>query len=336
MPAAVPVAVDAAPRLAITVNTDPKTQNRVLVELRFDGPLAAGAPYPFRPTHDVKQTDVKTERVGPNSVRVRYTLDFAPALDAAEAIEMKAAGEDIFALPDDDDRIPVDLKLTTGGVVTNAISTFGIGTETHFEARPSDLRSGYYVAGDIGTAVFHAADGNDFAGWIDHTAFDSRWVAAVSAATRGAVDAWVGRERSAKRRRRSASSSSRRSATRRRSSSPTARTACSSPSTAARHGRRARASSSRRRSSQRYVGGFLWVGNRDREQPGWFWSDGFSRAIAREVLYENGALDGIERAKEMNDLLAASTFATEPRDIALARGALVATAFDVAARKTRQ
>lgn len=320
------------PRLTVAVDTDPRVQNRVQVTLRFDGPLAAGAPYPFRPLHDVKQSDVVTERLGPDSVRVRYHLDFASALDAAEAIEMKAQGEDLFALPDDDTKLPVDLKVTTGGVVTNAASTFGIGTDTHFEARPRELRNGYYIAGDIGTAKFHATDGNDFAAWIDHTAFDPRFVSAVTASTRGAVDAWVGREIGTE-------------------TPPfgllfVATKRDGLPVTVMPRPRGLFISVDRRATwtasarilvaqalVQRYVGGFLWVGSRDHEQDGWFFSDGYSRTIAREILFDNGALEPSERAAEVNEILALSTFATEPHGVALARGALEAIAVDVAARK---
>lgn len=336
-PPPTPVVAPAAPaarrpHLGIAVDTDAKTQNRVRVTLTFDGPLAAGAPYPFRPLHDVKQSEVVTERRSADSVKVRYSLDFAPALDAAEAIEMKAQGEDLFALPDGEDKVATDLTLTTGGVSTNAASSFGIGTETHFEARPREIRNGYYIAGVIGSSTFHASDGDDFAGWIDHTAFDPRWVSAVSAATRGAIDAWVGRDGST-----SAPPMGFLFVATKRDSAPvivTQRTRGLFISV----DRRATWTASARilvaqALAQRYIGSFLWVGDRDEPESGWFWSEGYSRTVAREVLYENGAIEPAERAEELNGLLAASVFATEPRDLALARGALEATAFDAQAKK---
>jgi predicted metalloprotease with PDZ domain len=84
---------------------------------------------------------------------------------------------------------------------------------------------------------------------------------------------------------------------------------------------------------RRYVGGFLWVGDRNDEASGAFFSDGFSRAIARDLLFDASWLTAVDRAAELNTLLAAVAFASDPRALVMARGALVATALDVALRK---
>ena len=60
-----------------------------------------------------------------------------------------------------------------------------------------------------------------------------------------------------------------------------------------------------------------------------------SRTIAREVLYERGILEAVERAAEVNALLSAIAFAEDEvardptsRRTIMARGALLATALD--------
>lgn len=326
--------------LSIDVNTDPDRENHVFVDLRFDGPLAAGiTALPFHPLHDVKLSDLSLRHAG-GSLHAHYALTFTPSPDptapASEAIELQIAGEDLFALPDLEERLPIRLKLRTGGSVTGGASSFALGTEQRFEARMSELRRAYFLAGDVGNAQFHASDGDDFTAWIGHTAFDPRWVGAEAAATRSAIDTFVGRGHST-------------------SEPPLSFLIVPAkrddpPVVFAARTRGLFASADRRAVwnapvrihvaqalAQRYLGGFLWVGARDpaTEAQGWFFSDGFSRTVAREVLFDAGMIDAQDRAKELNELLAVIAFAPDPRRVATANGALLATALDVAARKNK-
>lgn len=335
------------------MTTDPNAENHVFVDLELDGPLATTTQLVFRPTHDVALSDVTAQdadgpiavdpslvlaRVGRGSLRVHYALTFGKVTDpmapASEPIELQTAGEDLLALPELEERVPIDLRLRTGGIGTGGASSFGLGVDQHFEARSSELRSAYFIAGDVGTAAFHAGDGDDFTAWIGHTAFDPRWVGAEVAATRSAIDAFVGRGHSA-------------------SEPPlalllTAAKRDEPPVFFAARTRGFYASADRRATwtarvrilfaqalAQRYIGGFLWVGARDAATAakGWFFSEGFSRAVAREVLFDAGMIEAPDRATEINELLAAIAFAPDERRVKAAEGALLATALDVALRK---
>jgi hypothetical protein len=83
---------------------------------------------------------------------------------------------------------------------------------------------------------------------------------------------------------------------------------------------------------QRYLGGYVWIGDRRDTAGGAYFVSGFTRAIAREILFDGGEIDHADRASEMNLLLFGSTFG-DAHEIATARGALGATALDVAIRK---
>ncbi|MBX3228681.1 MAG: hypothetical protein KIT84_08515 [Labilithrix sp.] len=369
-PAPPPVVVAAAPapalptRLAIDVTTDGAVEDRVVVELRLAGRLAATTALVFRPSHRVAIGDVeardedgpiavdaslKLARPGRRELRVRYAVTFTPSpspspspsplpadatAPAAESIELHAAGDDLLALPELDEHVPVELKLRTAGMGPGGASSFGLGADQRFEARTSELHNAYFLAGDVGTATFHAPDGDDFTAWVGHTAFDPRWIGAEAAATRSAIDAYVGRHAG-------------------RGSAPLSLLVVPAkrddpPVVVAPRTRGLFVSADRRAVwtapirilvgqalAQRYLGGFLWVGARDaaREGEGWFFSEGFARAVSRDVLFDLGMIEASDRANELNELLAAIAFAPDERRVALARGALLATALDVAARK---
>lgn len=329
----------APPVFAITVRTDPNAEDRVLVDLELRGPVPRLLV--FRPAHDVTLAEVSAPhrrdgaatRIDATGLdHVHYALTFPrtgdPAIPVAEPIELRAGGDDLLALPEDDVALPVELHLRPGGVVMPAASSFGLGADRVLAARPAELRHAYFLAGDVGTAVFHTADGDDVAGWLGHTAFDARFVAAELAASRSIVDAWVGRTRA--------------------TNAPPQITLIH----AANHrepmvtlsvrtrgllvlaDRRAPWTATSRilaaqAMMQAYLGGYLRVDD------GAFFEEGFSRTAAREALFASGLLDATERAAELNALLAAIAFlpATAERALATARGALVATALDVALAK---
>jgi len=355
-----PLVVKAAAtnQAVIRLTTDPDRPGRIVGELRLEGSLGAVKVLRFQPSHgaqletmaardaageievrrstDAFGTRLELGRAGTSPLDVRYAVTFAAGGDVAyapfaEPIEMSAGGEDVLVLPDTTERFPVELHLKTGGVASGAASSFALGNEQHFVARPSELRGAYFFAGDVGTATFHGSDGDDFAAWLGFTAFDPRWVSAEVAGIRSAVDAYVGRTTTA-----SAPPNSIMFAATRRDDFPVSVSSRT----------RGVVISVDRRASwnppvritvtqalmRRYVGGLLFVGDPRDEATGAFFSEGFSRAVARELLFDAGWLTAMDRAAELNALLATLAFGESPRVLAATRGALVATGLDVALR----
>jgi hypothetical protein len=331
----------------------------VLAELRLEGRLAMPS-LRFQPSHDARidtisardsAGDIEVRRVVEGSVTklvlarsptgpldVRYAVTFGansdPYAPYAEPIELSVGGEDVLVLPETDERFPVELHLKTGGVAAGGASSFALGNDQHFTAGATELRGAYFFGGDVGTATFHASDGDDFAAWIGFTAFDPRWVSAETASARSAVDAYVGRTTSAT----TAPTSLLFTSTRRNDN----------PIIVSGRTRGLVVSVDRRATwtpavrilvaqalARRYIGGFLFVGDRKNEASGAFFSQGFSRAVAREILFDASWLSAADRAAELNTLLATIAFGEEDASaLVTARGALVATALDVALRKS--
>ncbi|GAC1363163.1 MAG: hypothetical protein NVSMB47_15000 [Polyangiales bacterium] len=341
--------------MILRLTTDPDGPGRILGELRLAGALASVSTLRFQPSHGarveaISARDVAGEialrqstdasgttafelaRRAAGPLDVRYAVTFAASADAyapfAEPIEMSAAGEDVLVLPDTTERSPVELHLKTGGVVSGGASSFAIGNEQHFVARPSELRGAYFFAGDVGTATFHGTDGDDFAAWIGFTAFDPRWVSAEIAGFRSAADAYVGRTTTL-----DAPPNSILFAATRRDERPVSVSSRTRGVVLSLDRRAAWTPAVRITVTQalmrRYVGGVLFVGDPRDEASGTFFSEGFSRTIARELLFDAGWLSAIDRAAELNALLATLAFAEAPRVLAATRGALVATALDV-------
>ncbi len=265
----------------------------------------------------------------------------------AEPIEIHGPGEDLLLLPAFEGPLEMEIHLHTGGGTARSATSLGLGSEQHTTARIVDLRRSYFMSGDVGSAAFHATDGDDFAAWSGFSSFDPRFVAAETAGTRTAIDQAMNRAPDsgampfsllfvASRRSDPAILVVRKPHGVVVSVDPGAPWA---PSASIRVAQVL---------AQRYVGGLVWVGDRTSEASGYFFSEGFSRALAREVLFEVGVLAHPDRASEINGLLA--TLALSPlgrvsmadlaRDatpdsvsVATARGALVATALDSAMRK---
>lgn len=345
-------------RAVIRLTTDPEREGRVLVELRLEGLLASAPSLRFQPSHDARidtisardssgaielrpaaegsATKLGLARRATGPLDVRYAVTFGASADAyapfAEPIELSVGGDDVLVLPETDERFPVELALKTGGVASGAASSFALGSDQHITAGASELRGAYFFAGDVGTATFHGGDGDDFAAWIGFTAFDPRWVSAETAAVRSAVDAYVGRMAGAG----APPTSILFSATRR----------DDNPIIVSSRTRGLVVSVDRRAAwtpavrilvtqalTRRYLGGFLFVGERSDEASGTFFSEGFSRAVARELLFDASWLLPTDRAAELNTLLATLAFGEDARAVMTARGALVATALDVVLRK---
>jgi hypothetical protein len=353
-----------APRRAVLrLTSDRDTDALVLGELSFEGSLARVSSLRFQPSHDARieaivvrdargeidlrrrdeGTIVRVElgRATTGTLDVRYTVKLGGPTDAyspvAEPVEFRGGGDDLLLLPEvdlreNDEPFPIELRLRTGGASIEAASSFGLGIEQQATCRVSELRRAFFLAGDVGTAAFRTSYARDVAGWLGPTAFDPRWVSAETAGVRSAVDAYVGW-----------------------SSSPDASPVSlllvavrqSDPSIVVTPRARGLVVGVDRRAAwtptarllvaqvltQRYIGGFLWVGDRKEASSGYFFSDGFSRAIAREVLFEGSLFDHADRVAELNTLLAATVLSEDPRELATARGALIATALDVALRK---
>lgn len=350
-----PVAPKVPPAgLALTIASDRVRDDRVDVALRWT--FAPGAPLPtelrFAPVHEasleglVAHDDAGTlavVRTGPRlafaravqgPLAVRYTVVLArtPAGDGsyAEPVEVHVLGADVLALPDEEPRTPVALALRTGVLAAGGASSFGLGADESFAASYAELRRGWFLAGDVGTATFHASDGDDIAAWVGHTAFDGRWVSAETAAVRGRVDTWVGRSVSPE-----SPPASLLFVPAHRDDVPVVVGLAARGLVVSVDRRAAWTAPARilvaQALVQRYVGGFLAVG--DRAEAGRFWSEGFSRTIAREIVFGLGTIDHADRAAELNALLATIAFAPAPRAVVAARGAVGATALDVALRK---
>jgi hypothetical protein len=346
-----------APQAVLPLTTDPAAPGRVLAEIRLEGSLSSGAVLGFQPSHaaridaitasdaagsiDVRRSDdasgtkLELGRRAASPLDIRYTVAFEASADPyapfAEPIELAVGGEDMLVLPETTERFPIELHLKTGGVASGGASSFALGNEQHFVARPSELRASYFFAGDVGTATFHGTDGDDFAAWIGFPAFDPRWVSAETAGIRSAVDAYVGRTTSL-----NAPPSSMLFAATRRDELPVSVSARARGIVVSVDHRAAWTPAVRITVTQalvrRYVGGVLFVGDPHDEASGAFFSEGFSRAVARELLFDAGWLPATDRAAELNALLATQAFGEGPRVLAATRGALVATALDVALR----
>lgn len=332
--------------LGIEVTSDDKIENCLRVKLHFTGRLASSSELAFHPSHAVTlsepaardengpirltQTDSSLE-LGPgdrHELHVQYALKFPAASGAgvpfSESIELQIAGEDLFALPASDEKIDVALEIKTGNTVTGGASSFGLGHARKFTARLEELRGAFFIGGDVGTAEFHAGDGDDITAWIGHTAFDPRWIGAEVAATRAASDVYVGRQHGG-------------------NGPPLAFLIVPTkrddlPVVMMPRTRGYLVSVDRRAVwnaqarilvaqalSQRYIGGFLTLGPRSSEESG-LWNEGFARAVGREIVFDMGMIEAADRAAEVNQLLFASTFATEPKRKISVRGALMATA----------
>jgi hypothetical protein len=198
-----------------------------------------------------------------------------------------------------------------------------------------ELRRAYFVAGDVGTAAFHTALGDDMAAWLGPTAFDPRWVSAEIAGARSAVDTYMGRMPVGEDARRAFLFTS----VKRGAGGPAVIVVPRARGLLLSVDRRAVWSATPRilvtqALAQWYLGAFLSVGRKDDPASGAFFSAGYTRALAREILFEGSEIDQTERAAELNALLAATVFSDDARELATARGSLSATALDVAMRKT--
>lgn len=273
-------------------------------------------------------------------LRVSYALapTELPWSLRVDPTELRASG-DVLALPPAfaERRVPVRLRLGADGASdARAASTFGMGTELDRELRGRDLAGGFFLVGRLGDARFFADDGEDHAAWLGFFGFDPRWVAAEAAGVRAASDTWLG-VRTPQRSGLLLFSVTRPEAPlamRAFAGGVAVEVQTGAPWTAA----------ARLRLGQelvgRWIGGALRLGAGEADR---WWSDGASRGVAREVLFELGVLTPDERADELSALLSAEALSpvlagakAEPAEaarFATARGALLVALVDARVRK---
>jgi len=226
-----------------------------------------------------------------------------------------AAGEAMIVVPSSMEDKPVRgvLRLGMDDIGTSdftlAATSFGLGAKVAAEARGSELREAFFVAGFMGQGNFKAPEGNDSAAWLGFTAFDPRPGFADMAGFRTALRQLFGAPDS--NHVTLLFLSDRRSpgdfvVTRRPRSVVTwvsERDAWTAPlriavATAVVHG---------------WIGSRLWVGPSDAEHEAeayWF-TEGIARHLARDLLFRFGLISPMEAAQEVEGL--ASVLATSPR-----------------------
>ena len=105
----------------------------------------------------------------------------------------QATGENLLLLPDayETTAVPTLIRFAAEDLgatkIVGSASSFGAGASRSVVASGRELRRGAYIAGPMGSGGFQANEGIDEAAWIGFTAFDPRPIAADVAAFRTAV-----------------------------------------------------------------------------------------------------------------------------------------------------
>jgi hypothetical protein len=190
--------------------------------------------------------------------------------------------------------------------LVGAASSFGHGSRVEATARGADLQGAFYLAGLIGRATFRAPEGNDDAAWLGYTAFDPRPVFADMAGLRTSLRQIFGAPDADKLTFLFLSDSRPPGsfAVTRRARSVVARIGVqetwSAPvriavAAAVVHG---------------WIGSRLWVGPDEpaREREAYWFTEGVTRHLARDLLFRYGLISPAESAAEVEGL--ASVLAT--------------------------
>jgi predicted metalloprotease with PDZ domain len=266
----------------------------------------------------------------------------------------EAAGESLLLLPStfEERSLRASLRIETDEIgtaeLTGAASSFGLGQKVQTTARGGDLRDAFFLAGLIGRATFLAPEGHDDAAWLGYTAFDPRPVVADMAGFRTALRQLFGAPDAEKvtflflsdtrpegtfvvsRRPRSVIA---RVGVQERWGAPL-RIAVA---VAVVHG---------------WIGSRLWIGPSDpaHEAEAYWFTEGVSRHLARDLLFRFGLISAAEMALEVEGLasvLATSPLAALPNvelgkkpkaaiPLLVARGALYALRIDALLREKTQ
>lgn len=283
------------------------------------------------------------------AVRVTYAAAPTSSVDDGTAVHvdpdrLHAGAERLLLLPEglDDRAVPTRLLLDASRVEgAQVVATLGKGGTHEGTMRGRELRHVSLIAGRPGSAVLDAYEGHDEAGWLGFTRFDPRFAAAETAGVRSALaDYFADRARlpftllilSDKR-------PSDPFAVSLRTRGLLVHAHLDAPWTAA-----ARLPIATEL-ARRWIGGALAIAG-DPAASAWL-SEGFARAVAREVSFGMGTLSPVEYADEVTMLLA--TQALSPlsgrandelarsseraaRVLVATRGALYATRLDAVVR----
>ena len=248
------------------------------------------------------------------SYDVRVTRDpiANPLAVMVSSTLMRAAGEDLLLLPVafDEKPIPTTLRIEADALgATGAASSLGIGATREQTVRGRFLRHAAFIAGQLGTAVFHTVEADDEAAWVGVPAFDPRAAASEAAIVRGVVETFFGGHEVGP-----------------------------MPLLIVGHLKPPRLLAMSRRSNsallnvgivepwgagpriaiahpivQKWIGGALWVGPDDpaHEAESYWFSEGVARYFAREILFRVGLIE----PDELRDSIAAdlSMSLTSPR-----------------------
>jgi hypothetical protein len=294
--------------------------------------------------------DVTVDRAISGELSIRYELalgesgtgELSSQVDPNRAL---LVGESSVMLPSGglDEPIDVSLRIDPGAFTGGeAAGSFGLGATRRMKARARELRGAAFLVGELGQARFLAYEGHDEVAWAGFTQFDPRWVSAEIASTRSSIDMFFGGRAGppfttliiAERRPTPFSLLPR-------VSSVLLRVDPAAPWDVASKLRFATELARR------------WLGRRirfaDGERAGLWLTEGFSRAIARDVLFALGLMTPAELGDELNGLLGtellsphhgkgASALASLPLDPHLAsfgaaRGALYAARLDLLIRQ---
>jgi len=217
---------------------------------------------------------------------------------------------EVIPLPEPLGEAIVDLRLELGQLdhrEASGASTLAATNVYRGRVTLGAVRRSYaaLVDGEIGTARFHSSDGDDHASWTGYTSFDPRWAFAETAGVRTGVDRYLGVRPGGQHGVVLVSD--------RRKDLPFAMVPRASglwisadidaPWDATPLLRVSQ------HFAQRLVGAGLWIGQRGgpREPEGWFWSEGVSRVVGRESLYQLGLLSYDDLAADLNAALAEVT-----------------------------
>jgi len=133
-----------------------------------------------------------------NNVVLTYRVNAAPFAVGADPSNVSmdetrlvASGERLLALPEQWGDRPVSVSMSFDssafGPESRAASSFGVGRHVRFEASAAALRRATFIAGPMGHAVLDGPEGRDEGAWLGYTAFDPRAAIAEVAGFRSAA-----------------------------------------------------------------------------------------------------------------------------------------------------
>lgn len=304
---------------------------------------------PLRTT--ARGTELPSPTSGPVHVTYRVSERLTPdgGLPAAELLPdlMQASGASILLLPCafDNEAVTVELRFDLDAMhprgTKDGASSYGPGARTvHTSGR--ELRQSTFVAGGIGTAVFDAPEGHDEAAWFGYTSFDPRPIAADVAAFRTVVTKLLGPPSFAAETLLIVADARHEGdyRARRRGRGVTVHVGTAQSWSA---GLRLAVATEVLHS---WIGSQVWIGPKEpeKEAEGYWFSEGVTRHLARDLLFRFGWITPEEMADEIHGLVGTVTTSPfrgldnqqlaekakdpEARKVLVARGALYAGRLD--------